>query len=84
MCRRINDVRAQFVAGLTGHGVSQDFSFLTRQRGMFSFSGLSPEQVDRLREEFGIYLVRSGRINVAGINESNLDYLCASVATVLK
>lgn len=83
MCDRINTVRARFVKGLADKGVSRDFSFLTQQKGMFSFSGLTPEQVDRLREEFGIYMVRSGRINVAGINDANLDYLCESIAAVL-
>ena len=50
---------------------------------LFSFSGLSPEQVDRLKEEFAIYAVRSGRINVAGITEDNIRYLCESIVKVL-
>jgi aspartate/tyrosine/aromatic aminotransferase len=83
MCERINTVRTQFVEGLAAQGVQEDFSFLSKQKGMFSFSGLNAAQVDRLREEFGIYMVRSGRINVAGINDSNLGYLCESIAAVL-
>ncbi|EFE48402.1 hypothetical protein NEIELOOT_02759 [Neisseria elongata subsp. glycolytica ATCC 29315] len=54
-----------------------------KQNGMFSFSGLTPEQVDRLKDEFAIYAVRSGRINVAGITADNIDYLCESIVKVL-
>jgi aspartate aminotransferase len=50
---------------------------------MFSFSGISPEQVDKLRSDYSIYIVRSGRINVAGMTESNMDLLCDAIATVL-
>ena len=50
---------------------------------MFSFSGLSPEQVDRLRNEFGVYMVRNGRINVAGVTPENVGRLCESIAAVL-
>ncbi len=56
---------------------------IIEQNGMFSFSGLSPEQVDRLKDEFAIYAVRSGRINVAGITEDNIRYLCESIVKVL-
>lgn len=58
-------MRHLFVLLLKEYGAEQDFSFIIEQNGMFSFSGLSPEQVDRLKEEFAIYAVRSGRINVA-------------------
>jgi len=80
---RINGVRRNFVSTLAEKGVTRDFSFISRQRGMFSYSGLNPEQVKRLREEHAIYLVGSGRINVAGINEQNLGPLCAAIAEVL-
>ncbi len=83
MRQRIHMLRERFVAGLKTAGVSQDFSFLTRQRGMFSFSGLTAQQVDRLRDEHSIYAVRSGRINVAGMREATLGRLCAAVASVL-
>ncbi len=77
-------MRSLLVAKLSEHSVPGDFSFISSQRGMFSFFGITPEQVDRLREEHGIYIVRSGRINVAGITEDNVDTLCAAVAKVLK
>jgi aspartate/tyrosine/aromatic aminotransferase len=80
---RINGMRRSFAERMQTHRTGWDFSFLTAQRGMFSFSGFSPEHVDRLREEYSIYLVRNGRINVAGMTPSNLDYLCASIAQVL-
>jgi aspartate aminotransferase len=83
MRTRITSMRELFADSMRARGVDRDFSFITRQRGMFSFSGLSPEQVDRLRAEFSIYVVRSGRINVAGMTEANMDRLCQAVAAVL-
>ncbi len=80
---RIAGMRQLFVDTLRAKGVDRDFSFITRQRGMFSFSGISPQQVDALRSEYSIYLVRSGRINVAGMTPSNMDRLCDAIATVL-
>ena len=84
MCIRIADMRAQFVEKLKALGVDQDFSFLTTQNGMFSFSGLNPEQVQQLRDEFSIYIVGSGRINVASLTPSNIDAFCDAVAKVLQ
>jgi len=81
---RINGMRSLFVDTLERKGVRRDFSFIVRQRGMFSFSGLTPEQVDALRERHSIYAVRSGRINVAGITEGNMDQLCDAIADVLQ
>jgi aspartate aminotransferase len=80
---RINGLRAELVAKLQAKGVSRDFSFIQNEKGMFSFLGLSPEQVKRLVNEFSIYLVGSSRINVAGINSRNLDYLVDCIAAVL-
>lgn len=80
---RIKTMRSQMVELLKECGAQQDFGFIVRQNGMFSFSGLSPEQVDRLKEEFAIYAVRSGRINVAGITADNIRYLCESIVKVL-
>lgn len=80
---RIKAMRQKFVELLAKYGAKQDFDFIIQQNGMFSFSGLSPEQVDRLKDEFAIYAVRSGRINVAGITEQNIDYLCESIVKVL-
>ena len=81
--RRIAEMRELFVATLKAKGVKQDFSFLTSQYGMFSFSGLNPEQVKTLREKNSIYVVGSGRINVAGMTKANMEPLCAAVAEVL-
>ncbi|KGQ70839.1 aromatic amino acid aminotransferase [Chelonobacter oris] len=80
---RIKQMRQKFVELLKEYGAQQDFSFIIEQNGMFSFSGLTPEQVDRLKDEFAIYAVRSGRINVAGITEANIRYLCESIVKVL-
>ncbi len=80
---RIKEMRELFVKKLSALGVKNDFSFINEQYGMFSFSGLSKEQVARLKEEFGIYIVGSGRISVAGITTANIDALCAAIAKVL-
>ena len=83
MRARIKAMRQKFVDLLQEYGAKQDFGFIVRQNGMFSFSGLTAEQVDRLRDEFAIYAVRSGRINVAGITEANIRYLCECIVKVL-
>ncbi|MCB0090484.1 MAG: aminotransferase class I/II-fold pyridoxal phosphate-dependent enzyme, partial [Caldilineaceae bacterium] len=80
---RINTMRHLFVETLNEKGAQQDFSFIARQRGMFSFSGLNPAQVQALREKYGIYIVGSGRINVAGMSAANMDYLCEAIVDVL-
>jgi aspartate/tyrosine/aromatic aminotransferase len=80
---RIQVLRRQFVETLAAKGADRDFSFISRQNGMFSFSGLSPEQVTALRDRHSIYIVGSGRINVAGITSDNLDRLCEAVVSVL-
>ena len=83
MRKRINEMRRQFVETMQAKGGNYDFSFIQAQRGMFSFSGLTPEQVDQLRERYSIYIVRSGRINVAGITPRNLGRLCDAIVSVL-
>jgi len=80
---RINGMRRLFVDTLKAKGVARDFSFIIKQRGMFSFSGLTKEQVDKLREKYAIYIVGSGRINVAGMTEANMGRLCEAIASVL-
>jgi aromatic-amino-acid transaminase len=80
---RIKKMRKRLVAGLAEAGVRDDFSFIERQKGMFSYSGLSASQVERLREEFGIYAVSSGRICVAALNSTNVDYVAGAIAKVL-
>lgn len=81
---RIKDMRELFVTTLKEKGVETDFSFIERQNGMFSFSGLNKEQVTLLKEEFGVYIVGSGRISVAGMTRANMDPLCTAIAAVLK
>lgn len=83
MRSRIAGVRAELVQGLARAGIKTDFSFIARQKGMFSFSGLDDEQVDFLRQKKSIYMVKGGRINVAGITAKNIDYLCASIKEVV-
>jgi aromatic-amino-acid transaminase len=84
MRERIQRMRGLFVKKLAEKGVPRDFSFIEQQRGMFSYSGLDLDSVRRLRAEFGLYIVDSGRICVAAMNEKNLDYITDSVARVLK
>jgi aspartate/tyrosine/aromatic aminotransferase len=79
---RIAAMRRGFVEGLAAAGVPGDFSFIVQQKGMFSFSGLTKEQVKRLETEHAIYIVGSGRINVAGITADNLPVLCRAIASV--
>jgi aspartate aminotransferase len=81
---RINGLRAQFVKQIQSVGIEQDFSFIEREKGMFSFLGVNVDQVRTLVNDYSIYLVNSSRINVAGINDSNIEYLSDSLATVLK
>ncbi len=83
MREHIAALRAKFVQALKARGVPGDFSFITRQKGMFSFSGLTDAQVKFLREKKSIYIVGGGRINVAGITAGNLDYLCQSMKEAL-
>lgn len=80
---RIVAMRSALVEGLSSRGVDQDFSFITRQRGMFSFSGLSDEIVGWLRENKSIYVVGGGRINLAGLTAANIDYVCDAIAEAL-
>jgi len=79
---RINAMRQRFADTLADKGAG-DFSFITRQRGMFSFAGLSKDQVAQLREKHAIYIVGSGRINVAGMTQANMDKLCDAIVSVL-
>ncbi|MQL48597.1 aminotransferase class I/II-fold pyridoxal phosphate-dependent enzyme [Photorhabdus khanii] len=83
MRERIQRMRQLLVNTLQEKGAKQDFSFIINQNGMFSFSGLTKEQVERLRTEFGIYAVSSGRINVAGLTLENMAPLCEAIVAVL-
>jgi aspartate/tyrosine/aromatic aminotransferase len=81
---RIKNMRQALVKGLAGCGVPGDFSFIEQQRGMFSFSGLSDDVVQWLRDEKGIYMVGGGRINLAGLTTNNIDYVCRSISEAMK
>ncbi|HSC89627.1 MAG TPA: aminotransferase class I/II-fold pyridoxal phosphate-dependent enzyme, partial [Polyangiaceae bacterium] len=83
MCTRIASMRVAFVEGLKTAGAKRDFSFITQQKGMFSFSGLNKDQVERLKAEHGIYIVGSGRINVAGMSAGTMSKLCSAIVSVL-
>jgi aromatic-amino-acid transaminase len=80
---RIKAMRQKLVDGLKAAGVKQDMGFITRQIGMFSYSGLSKDQMVRLRNEFGVYGTDTGRMCVAALNSKNIDYVCASIAKVI-
>src|SRR5665647_183263 len=80
---RIKAMRQKLVDGLKAAGVKQDMSFITTQIGMFSYSGLTKDQMQRLRTEFGIYGLDTGRMCVAALNSKNIDYVCASIARVM-
>ena len=81
---RIRAMRTGLVDGLKARGVTRDFGFVIRQRGMFSYSGLTREQVDVLREQFGIYAIGTGRICLAALNSRNIGYVADSIAKVLQ
>jgi aspartate aminotransferase len=81
---RINGLRSTLARKIAAAGVHRDFSFLERQTGMFSFLGLSVEQVHRLREDFSIYTVDSARVNIASLNQDNLDYFVGALRSVLE
>ena len=84
MRERIKAMRVALVEGLVARGVQGDFSSITRQRGMFSFSGLSDEIVAWLRTNKSIYVVGGGRINLAGLTRENIDYVCDAIAEALE
>ncbi|MDP4734109.1 MAG: aspartate/tyrosine/aromatic aminotransferase [Limnohabitans sp.] len=80
---RIKAMRQKLVDGLKAAGIQQDMSFITTQIGMFSYSGLTKDQMVRLRSEFGVYGTDTGRMCVAALNSKNIDYVCASIAKVV-
>ena len=82
MRSRINGMRRELVDALAAKGVPGDYSFITEQRGMFSFSGLTKDQVEMLREDHAIYIVGSGRINVAGLTPANIGRVADAIGTV--
>ncbi len=82
MRNRINTLRQAFVAALKPYGLAEKFACVAEQRGMFSYSGLKPDEVASLQKDFGIYMVSTGRMNIAGYNQENLPYLCEAIASV--
>ena len=84
MRERIKDMRSQLHAALAEHfGERRDFGFLLTQRGMFSYTGISAQEVDRLRDEHGVYLVRTGRMCMSGLSQANVQYVAQAMAKVL-
>ena len=81
---RIRAMRTGLVDAIKAQGVAQDFSFVIAQRGMFSYTGLTAAQVERMKDEFGIYAVSTGRICLAALNTKNVDYVAKAIATVTK
>jgi aromatic-amino-acid transaminase len=81
---RIRAMRVALVEKLKAKGVTQDFSFVAKQRGMFSYTGLNVEQVEKLKTDYGIYAVSTGRICLAALNNKNIDYVADAIATILK
>jgi aspartate aminotransferase len=84
MRTRLNGLRRLLVDELRERKTPVDFSFIAKERGMFSFLGITKEQVIRLREEFHVYMVESSRVNIAGINHGNVDRVADAIAAVLK
>ncbi len=80
---RINGIRGRFAELMAAKTSAKDFTFIKNQYGMFSQSGLTSEQVDTLREKYAIYMVRDGRMNVAGMTEENVERVCDAIAAVL-
>ena len=80
---RIVTLRSQFVEKMTTLAPGKDFEYINRQRGMFSYSGLSKDKAEALRNDHSIYILGSGRINIAGMNADNMDGLCKAIASVL-
>jgi aromatic-amino-acid transaminase len=83
MRERIRDMRRQFVEKLKARAPGRDFSFVMKQRGMFSYSGLTKEQVTKLREHYSVYAIDTGRICVAALNTRNIDYVVDAVSKVI-
>ncbi|MFM7123146.1 MAG: aminotransferase class I/II-fold pyridoxal phosphate-dependent enzyme, partial [Fluviibacter sp.] len=83
MRERIRAMRLALVEKLKAKGVKQDFSFVIQQRGMFSYTGLTADQVDVLRDKYGIYAVSTGRICLAALNDKNIDAVADAIAAVV-
>ena len=82
MCQRVASLRGGLVEALQQYDLSERFAHISLQRGMFSYTGLSPTQVQRLRDEFSVYMVGSGRANMAGLDAERLDQLASAISRV--
>ena len=83
MRNRIRTMRITLAQNIKEIGAKRDFSFITRQKGMFSYTGFTPEQIERLAREFGIYAVSNGRICLCGLNDKNIAYVAEAFSAVL-
>jgi aspartate aminotransferase len=83
MCDRINGLRSLVANSLKTAGVAQSFDFMVNEKGMFSFLGITPEQVAKLKADYSIYMVSSSRINVAGLNSHNLPYFVDAMKKIV-
>ncbi|WWP02644.1 MAG: amino acid aminotransferase [Candidatus Dasytiphilus stammeri] len=83
MRNRIKEMRTLFVNTLSKKNIKRDFSFIQNQHGMFSYTGLLPEEIINLRKKFAVYALTSGRINIASMTSNNMDYLCTAISAVL-
>jgi aromatic-amino-acid transaminase len=84
MRERIRAMRAKLVEKIHERVPGSDFGFVVRQRGMFSYSGLTKAQVQRLREKYSVYAIETGRICVAALNSRNIDYVADAIADVIR
>jgi aspartate/tyrosine/aromatic aminotransferase len=81
--QRIRSLREAFSQQFTAAGMGNAFDYISKEKGMFSFLNLSPKQVQVLRDRYSIYLLNSGRINIAGLNQHNMDYVVHSTINVI-
>jgi aspartate aminotransferase len=83
MAKRVKDLRSALQTALENRGIDQDFSFITKQKGMFSYLGIAPEPIAQLKQDYAIYMAGSSRINVAGLTLESVDYVADSIKAVL-
>ena len=83
MRERIQGLRQQLVTAITASDIDGDFAFIQHQFGMFSFLGITPQQVEKLRQDYSIYMINSSRMNIAGLNQNSMDYFVSALAKVL-
>lgn len=84
MRQRIQTLRQSLVKKISASSITNDFSFIEQQFGMFSFLGISPAQVAQLRTQYSIYMIDSSRMNVAGLNDQSMDYFVAALEEVIR